>query len=819
MNNKKYFTFFFFLFLNLLIFPQKKITTKVIDPLQKEALYREKVFIHLNKLVYFTGEKIWFTAYVAQDDNNNPSIYTSNLRINILNSDGDIIDQKNIFIKNGIGSGDFTVDDSWVSDNIYIQGFTNFMRNFGKENVFIQAVKIINPTKEEEKPQITNVYDIQVFPESGYLLESVDNTLGIKALINGEGYPFNGAILDSEGIEITSFKGNILGMGKCNFFYTKEENYTAIVNINNTTQKIKLPKALKEGVIFDIDNTDSNELKLSLKTNNETLKTQKNDTLSLIIYRNNFISKALTLTLNNDEKVIHNLILDKSKMQNGVNIITLFNNNKPIAERKFFIEKLNDQTALLIEKFKTEEDSLSFKVNTIDSNGGSVVSQLSISILPQNTKVFSETQNIKSAFLLSPYIKGRIENPAFYFKNENGNESDFLDLLLLNQGWSAYSLEEMIQKNNPKKQFDFENGFTINGDIKKYPKGYMLGIVSNKNKLIAISTIDNTNKFSFENIYAYKHDSIIFALRKKGEPLLKPNQIKLFEDKIIIENYAYLTSHFKQGKIYEQINSTDTNVKKSSFNNQYPNTEMMDEIVLNAKVSKKKISVYEKELNLAKDHNEISSEFFKNKKVTKQMEASSNTLFEYFRTLGHVKPTNENGFFISLRNAPVTLFGANKNPDNSYPPKIYVDNVVVPNTDIEIIKGIYMHDVDEILINKSGAGGGADAMGGIIKIYLKKGDHQYFEDEPKELYKKLLLLTGFDKAQAYYSPLYNIYSKEIYKWTEIDWKPSLKTNINGEIIFKIPKNKFSNDFLMIINGFSKEGLLFHDVYDTGDDDF
>ena len=811
---------FFYVFFSSL-YAQKDISSSIIEPFQKEALLREKVFIHLNKTVYFISENLWFTSYVVKDSDNSPSQYTSNLQVNLLNQNGEIIDTKDIFTQKGVGYGSFSIDDTLKTGKYYIQAATNFMLNFGEDNAYIQEINIVNPLeKESMESQGVNKYDIQLFPESGYLLENAKNSMGIKVLINGRGYPFTGTILNSKGSEITSFDGNVFGLGKCEFFYSKNESYIAVIDINNTVKKINIPKANKTGVIFTIDNSNPEQIKLTLITNKETLPILKNESLALLIYRNNYISEALNLSLKNSEQVTQDLFFDKSKMQDGVNIVTLFKNNKPIAERKYFVDRLDNQTAVLVEKLKSTNDSISFKIQTLNANYEPVASQISVSVLSENSKVFSDKQNIKSAFLLSPYIKGKIDNPAYYFKNTNPNQTENLDLFLLNQGWSTYSLEEKIKEINPKMNFDFESGFTVKGSINKIPRGYDIGIVSKKERLIAISKLNVKKEFHFENVFGYKNDSISLALIKKGSPLVKPSQIELIKEKHNNKIYDHLTSQFYPLYIIKDATSPTSIVENDLDNYRYPNSEIIDEVVLNAKVSKmNKITSYDQEMNLARTHNEIASENFKSKKVTEQMEVSSNTLFEYFRGFGYIKRTTEGSYFISLRNAPVTLFGAGKNPDHSYPPQIFIDNTMVPNGDIEMFKSLYMFDIDEVLINKSGAGGGMDAGGGIIKIYLKKGDHQYFEEESKKMYEKLLLLTGFDKAESYYNPQYNIYSKEMYDWTEIEWKPSLKTNNNGEIIIKVPKNEFSDDFLMIINGLSENGLLFHDVFNTDVDDF
>ncbi|PHS51272.1 MAG: hypothetical protein COB01_10790 [Lutibacter sp.] len=825
MKNIKISIALWFLFSPLTIFSQDNFTNSVLKQLQNNNLIREKVFIHLNKTTYFPKENIWFTTYVANDHNNTPSYYTTNLLVNLLNYNGDVIDSKNIFINDGVGFGDFLLGNGYPSGKYYLQGFTNYMQNFGFENVFIQEIKFLNPATKNDAKQnkFSKVYDIQTFPESGYLLEEAENTIGIKALINGKIHPFSGRIINSNGIEVSNFKGNFLGMGKCNFTYLKNETYTAIININNTTKKIALPKAIKIGVIFSLDNSNSDKIKFTIKTNKETLPLLPNDSFALLFYRNNSINEAISINFTQGEFTEQELFIDKTNMLHGVNIITLFKNNQPIAERKFFIEKPNNQSAILIEELKTENDSINFKIQTINSNFEPISTQISISVLPKDSKIYNETQTIKSAFLLSPYIKGIVENPSFYFRNTNPKEKEYLDLLLLCQGWSAYSLKEKIKEISPKETFHFENGFTLNGKVKKFPKGYDIGILSKKNRLVAFSKLNKNKEFSFENIFAYKNDSIKIAFIKKDVPLVKPNKVSFIEPKI--ERPKNITTIYDYSSITAKKLPSVTKKNNLSGYKNYPNIEQLDEVVLKNVKTKQKQTIYDIESNMARKHNIIAAGFYKNKKVTRQLEIVNRTLFDYFNSLGFIKPNitnNVESYFISLRNTPATLtnpFG-HANSNATYPPKIYINDLpTIQEFDIDMMKELSMSDIDEILINKSGGGGGLNGIGGIIKIYLKKGNHRYFGEENKKLYKSLLLLTGFDRATSFYKPLYNIYTEDAYNLTEIDWKNNLKTNEKGEAFIKIPTNEFSNEFQFIINGFSENGLLFNIVYKTGSSAF
>jgi hypothetical protein len=204
-----------------------------------------------------------------------------------------------------------------------MQAYTNYMRNFGNENVFIQEIIILNKKRENEHLSITK-YDIQIFPEGGYLLEGVDNTIGIKSLINGNSYDYSGTIINSKNQEVTNFKSEHLGMTKCNFIYSEKEKYTALININDTILRIKIPLAQSKGPLLSIKNKQK-IINLKIITNNKSLEDLKTNKYHLLFHQRNKIIYLLEIN-----SLDISLELEKKLFFNGVNSITLFKNNKPI---------------------------------------------------------------------------------------------------------------------------------------------------------------------------------------------------------------------------------------------------------------------------------------------------------------------------------------------------------------------------------------------------------------------------------------------------------------------------------------------------------
>ena len=88
-----------------------------------------------------------------------------------------------------------------------------------------------------------------------------------------------------------------------------------------------------------------------------------------------------------------------------------------------------------------------------------------------------------------------------------------MELLMLNQSKSKYQWNN-IKSNSPKMKYTFDKGVTISGTIDKVLKPnskYKIALFSFKDNVYEETTIDEKNKFKFENFYA--RDSTVFILQ------------------------------------------------------------------------------------------------------------------------------------------------------------------------------------------------------------------------------------------------------------------------------------------------------------------
>jgi hypothetical protein len=761
--------------ITIIVSAQQTFTDSVITPLHKNQLFFEKVFIHTNKTSYFIDDNVWFKAYVGDIDNK-PSIKTTRLSVNLLNSEGKTLQTKTVFINKGTGKGQFKLNDSLKSGVYYIQAYTNYMRNFGDNNTYIQEINILNNIPEKEN-HVKNNYDIQIFPEGGHLLEDTENVIGIKSLINGKGADYSGKIVNNKNQEIISFKSEHLGMTKCKFFYAPNEKYTAIFTIKDTIIKTDIPIAKKRGVVLNIDNTKTDFLNLMLKTNNNTLAELKKSNYTLLFHQRNRIIDFLEIS--DLGSLNTNLEFDKKSFSNGVNTLTVFKGNQPIIERKFYIEKEVQEISLSLKKINIENDSINYKLKIVSTDTNKpIATNLSVSILPINALNFNETTNIKSSFLLLPYLKGYVENPAYYFNKNNYKKNEHLDLLFLTQGWIQYSLGDMIKSLNPSYKYDFELGFKLKGTVSPLLTNH-IALINKDDKIIDKLYLNIKKDFSFNNLLIFKGDTVKVSFINNSNEAIKPKNLSFDTiKKVPIANFNI--ENITAKKKTEILNY-------KSWENLYSsNAIKLDEILL---TGKRKSENYYKRKKLINKYKPLVFDIGKyySLEISDHYKTNDDDLMHFLSFDQNVRLVNWKGLENYLE------VGVNKEAI------LFIDGRRIPSYELSGIS-LSIKDVENIMAQPD--------RGNIIYQVFTTENHK---KNITELFNEYVFNDGFDREKKYYSPIYDFNINTNLNWVEIDWKPDLITNNIGEAIIRIKQNEKLNGYLFSIQGFSDEGLLISEI--------
>lgn len=757
-------TTFLFLFLSIFTiacFGQEK---KSLDSsyVNYFKLSREIPYLHLNKTSFINGEEVWFQAYILDQKTKNLHNHTTNLYSAIYNEKGEHKQSKLLFVKNGIASGSIKIDSTFTDGTYYLKASTNWMQNFKEDQSFIQKIHVIGGKKSKEiVVESESNYDLQLLPEGGHLVEATNAVVGIiiKDKKNKGVQIKSGVLLDDKNNVVKEVSTNQFGLGKVSFYYKPNIIYKIKITTQDDETIIKnIETAKKVGITLNVDNPNSTFIKLTMQTNKETLKSAVNNTYHIYIHNTSSLIKSSFSLKENTYS--YNSFLSVKRLQKGANIITILNDKmQPLLERVFFNNDDSLYSNITSKVTSASRDSLTISLHKNNTQ----THFLSATFLPENTKSYALENTMYSKFLLKPYIKGDVENSAYYFKNTNRKKLADLDVLLLTQGWSKYNWYNIFNT-TPKQNFDFEKGITVKGTVNMNNLNDNATIVlfSSESELLLSAPVTN-NKFSFDNIYLLDSSNVSFSIQEKNK-LIKPQIYANYLPKINTNSIAVNKYTYKS-------NALNLNLKDF-----IKERILLDEVVVKGKSKLK--------------HSPKTSGSYQTFKVSDGLIPKRINILDFLRTRGF----DINADF-SQSGTISTSRGKNRGPtsildlegeDNNLVKtpgitadfvKVYLDNTQIVDqyeNSLYTISHLNVEDFDEIYYTKSFGG----------EIYLFTNPVRKYANKKTFLTNELP--TGFSKSKEYYQPKYYSTSSDIFKnYGGIYWKSKIELD-KESYTFKVP---------------------------------
>lgn len=298
---------------------------------------------------------------------------------------------------------------------------------------------------------------LNFFPEGGEQVTGLKSSLGFKYLnFKGKGVEIEGVIVDEADNELTTFKSNHLGMGKINLTPGAGKRYFGVIESKNGNRyRYPIPAPRPEGTVMQVVDRKSQKL-IALDA-----RPRITDSIFIKLYHRGkdiYMLRALM------KKGKFRYVFKTKSLPNGLIGATLYDSNRrPIAERHFYNHRPEENIDVKVEIGKNEyetRDSVVVKVYTEKEKRPIAAS---ISLMAVNQEYFERTNLTKSTilsyFMLESDIRGEIEDPAYYFEEENHLQD--LDFLMLTQGWTNYKYD----KPQKPKIIQPEKGLNLSGTI------------------------------------------------------------------------------------------------------------------------------------------------------------------------------------------------------------------------------------------------------------------------------------------------------------------------------------------------------------------
>lgn len=625
-------------------------------------------------------------------------------------------------------------------------------------------------------PVFTNDFDVKFFPEGGALINIPHQNVAFKAQgADGFSKEIEGFLFNSKGDTLTNFRSEHNGMGIFTMNPVNNETYYVTVRTNDSiTKRFDLPAIEPKGISIAMSHYKQ-EIRYEIQKTEVTEWPQK---LFLLAHTR---GKLAILQPINPKRTFGKM--NDSLFTEGITHFMLIDEQgNALSERLIFVpdHKPNQWQITTDQPTYGKREKVSLQIAAKDSEGNPVEGTFSVSITDRKSiQPDSLADNILSNLLLTSDLKGYVEDPAFYFLNQDARTLRSIDYLMMTHGWRRHKMENVLR--TPSLNFTnyIEKGQTISGrimgffgaNVKKGP----ICVLAPKYNIIATTETDEKGQFIVNTSFRDSTTFLVQARTKKGfagvDILMDPPQYPVATHKAPYFNGA---TTFMEDYL---MNTRDQYYMEGGMR-----VYNLKEVTVTAKRERPSSkSIYTGGINTYTVEED-------------RLQGYGQTAFDAASRLPSVTITN--GSEIHIRN-------------NSEPAIIVIDDIVYEDAS-DILKDIQVSDMSSISLLR-----GADAVilgprasGGAVVITLK--DPRNLPARPAQ---GIITYTplGYSESVEFYHPTYDTPEKKNAQRSDfrstVYWNPELRLDAEGKatIEYYTPDSTAPED--IIIEGVDKNGKV------------
>lgn len=625
-------------------------------------------------------------------------------------------------------------------------------------------------------PVFTNDFDVKFFPEGGALINIPHQNVAFKAQgADGFSKEIEGFLFNSKGDTLTNFRSEHNGMGIFTMNPVNNETYYVTVRTNDSiTKRFDLPAIEPKGISIAMSHYKQ-EIRYEIQKTEATEWPQK---LFLLAHTRD---KLAILQPINPKRTFGKM--NDSLFTEGITHFMLIDEQgNALSERLIFVpdHKPNQWQITTDQPTYGKREKVSLQIAAKDSEGNPVEGTFSVSITDRKSiQPDSLADNILSNLLLTSDLKGYVEDPAFYFLNQDARTLRSIDYLMMTHGWRRHKMENVLR--TPSLNFTnyIEKGQTISGrimgffgaNVKKGP----ICVLAPKYNIIATTETDEKGQFIVNTSFRDSTTFLVQARTKKGfagvDILMDPPQYPVATHKAPYFNGA---TTFMEDYL---MNTRDQYYMEGGMR-----VYNLKEVTVTAKRERPSSkSIYTGGINTYTVEED-------------RLQGYGQTAFDAASRLPSVTITN--GSEIHIRN-------------NSEPAIIVIDDIVYEDAS-DILKDIQVSDMSSISLLR-----GADAVilgprasGGAVVITLK--DPRNLPARPAQ---GIITYTplGYSESVEFYHPTYDTPEKKNAQRSDfrstVYWNPELRLDAEGKatIEYYTPDSTAPED--IIIEGVDKNGKV------------
>jgi hypothetical protein len=750
----------------------------------------EKLYLQYDKSSYYAGETIWFKAYLMQGIF--PADESKTLYVDWISDNGTVLSHTVSPVVDAASNGQFEVPAEYNAGSVHVRAYTKWMLNFDTAFLYSKDIHILPKNPVAAKTLVGIVPSVQFFPEGGDMIAGVKNRVAFKANDQyGRPVKIKAKLFDNKGTLIQSFSSIHDGMGSFSFTPQATLIYTVKWTDEKNTEHSSILSQIKPAGVSMQVTVDGKKRIIAINAGDQLENNLHQMHLvgtmnQILIFKND-----IALTENNSAK----RIIPTENLSSGILTLTLFDANwNAIAERITFVNN-NDysfQPQMEVQRWGLS----SRKRNEIEIRVPDSLQDANLSISVTDAAIEKDTtDNIISHFLLSSEIKGKVYNPAYYFSNNSDSVAQYLDLVMLTNGWRRFKWEDVAKGKLPEIKYPKDTTYlTLSGKVFGVAKSQLTGkesivllIKDSASSKFMVMNINTDGSFGDPGIILFDTLKVYYNLKAK---FLKQAEARFMTDRLPTPNYTAFSKNFMYS------------------NTIFDTTGMYHHSLLASKA----LEV----MNIDKGHIMQTIVIKTTKKPTVAVldDKYTSGLFKggdnyQFDLVNDPASGSYTDIFNYLQGKVAGLQITGNPPSLSWrggSPSLYLDEM---QTDVDMISGVPVSDIAYIKVFRPPFMGGFGGGNGAIAVYTRKGGDQ-------ALGKGGLssnTIAGYTPIKQFYSPNYDRFdprNDHLDIRTTLYWNPLLlTTQKNKTIKLNFYNNDVTKSFRVVIEGMTRDGLLTH----------
>lgn len=748
---------------------------------------QEKIYIHFDNNAYLPGNTIGFKSYLMNGPE--PSKLNRNFYTDWYDDEGNLLAHQVSPVIVSSAFGTFSIPLTYKGNTVTVVAYTGWMLNFDSAFLFRKQLTILQPTASLPAVSTLPSYRLQFFPEGGDMVMGLTSFIAFKATDGyGNSFPVKGIIRNDKEEEITGFQSVHDGMGKFALIPDSGFYYAEWTSPDGIARRTALPKALPEGITMQINSIDqlcfvrvyrSTQLLPHLRKFTMVMSINQQIVSQAMVDLTNIVSTQIRIPLSN--------------LPSGTATITLLNYYKePVCERVVFI---NNEEYLL--KAGIHCDTISTEKrgkNVIEINLPDSV-PVNMSFAVTNDDITEEFPDlIYSSLLLSAEVKGKINNPAFYFTTPKETAQPLLDLVMLTNGWRKFSWKKVLDTSLWHSNYALDTThIALFGNIegineKKLLNSETINLIlmgKDSSRQVYIVPVSSKGFFQESKLFFYDTAKLFFQLNKL--PFLPGKASIHFSTNLLdspfrkkIKPLVIIGYDSVQLDAMRQIAESEIRMRKLE------EASVLKEVIVKSRV-KTRIEQMDEfyTSGLFRSYNSTAFDLIKDLRA-----ASSFSIFDFLK--GRIAGLRILGW---VGGKPTVIWGQS-------PVTFYLDEIP---TDAELLSSMPMSNLAYVKLIRPPFFGPLSSGGGAISVYTKKGND--FIDNVKGL--ESTPLYGYTAVREFYEPDYAVEQPDSSKPDRrrtLYWAPNLITDGSTRTIkLFFYNNDSSKKLKLVLEGVNDNG--------------